>query len=192
MDNNIQKLRSLFDQGLTAAMDPVNALSIQEGTAITTLNSYWLHQHCSQCGHTFRPGDEVYISKDRTVLHNSALLPCAKKSPISSHSPAETTAFFQGLDTSWCPPKCLPIKRLEEGDPLLAPPYAGFQRHSCAICGHTLRLHDLVVICPCQPQTPLCQIAIHRDPIHGLHCWELWDNWDADKDRYCPATSRKL
>jgi Zn finger protein HypA/HybF involved in hydrogenase expression len=192
LNNDKQQFSTAFEQGFAAAMDPINASSIQEGCAITTLNSYWLHRHCHKCEHTFRTGDEVYIFKDSTVLHNSNLLACAEKQTITAHRPAETMAFFQGLDITWPPPKDFPLKRLEEGDPLIAPAYAGFQRHTCAVCGHTLRLHDLVVICPCQPQTPMCQIAIHRDPIHGLHCWELWDNWAPDQKRFCPATSRKL
>src|SRR5205085_2866290 len=77
-------------------------------------------------------------------------------------------AFYLGLDESWPPPATLPVRRLElgtkVGDLLLAPAVSGFRRHRCAICGHTLRPHDQVVICPCRPEQPMCILAIHRDP----------------------------
>jgi len=187
-NNELEQLRDKFKQGQAIAMDPVNALTIQQGEAVTTLSSYWLHQRCDQCGHTFRAGDNVVIEPDNPIRHHSALLSCADPAAGSEPS-ADASAFFQGYDTTCPPPPHAPIKRLEDGEPLLAPPYAGFQRHSCAICGHTLRLSDLVIICPCQPQNPRCQIAIHRDPNHGLHCWELWE---ANNGHYCPATSRQL
>jgi len=50
------------------------------------------------------------------------------------------------------------------------------------------------VICPCSPLEPLCQTAIHRDLIHGLHCLEAWNPGvnQQGKQRYCPITSRKI
>ncbi|RKZ39383.1 MAG: hypothetical protein DRR16_24825 [Candidatus Parabeggiatoa sp. nov. 3] len=185
-NNNIEKLRAGFQHGKAIAMDPMNALSVQEGEAMTTLNSYWLHQRCDQCDHTFRAGDKVLISPENPIRHHSTLLSCAQPTPPRSSPSAETSAFFQGYDTTCPAPDQAPLKRLEEGDPLLTPAYGGFQRHSCTICGHTLRISDLVILCPCQPQNPQCQIAIHRDPNHGLHCWQLWE---ANEGRYCPATS---
>ncbi|NEO75337.1 hypothetical protein [Moorena sp. SIO4G3] len=185
-------LRKAFDQGVAVAIDPANNVAIQQGgEAITTLNSYWLHQRCPVCSHTFRLGDEVYIAEDRTVRHNNALLPCAQGNATGSEPSPETSAFFAGLDTAWPPPKDMPIVRLEAGHELLAPPLAGFQRHTCVVCGHTLRLNDHVVICPCSPHKPLCRIAVHRDLIHGLHCFDAW-NPGANGQLYCPVTSRKL
>ncbi len=177
-----------FQIGVTNAMDPVNK-AIREGQAITTLRSSWLHQRCKICGHTFRPGDEVNISRDGTVLHNFALLPCAGEKNTTPGRSEDTSEFFQGLDAAWPSPN-LTVRRLDEGDPLLAPPHSGFRRFTCAVCGHTLRVYDQVILCPCHPDAPLCKIAIHRDPINGLHCWDDWK--PGEYLIHCPATSRKL
>ncbi|WP_424095348.1 hypothetical protein [Moorena producens] len=100
------------------------------------------NQRCPVCSHTFRLGDEVYIAEDRTFRHNSGLLPCAQGNATGSEPSPETSAFFAGLDTAWPPPKDMPIVRLEAGHELLAPPLAGFQRHTCVVCGHTYWLTD--------------------------------------------------
>ncbi len=185
-------LRSAFNQGVAVAMDPVNNAAIQKGgQGTTTLSSYWLHQKCPVCSHTFRLGDEVYIDEDGTVRHNSTLLPCFQSDVVKLEFSQEASAFFSGLDRAWPPPKELPIVRLDEGHELLAPPLAGFQRHTCAVCSHTLRQNDRVVICPCSPNQPLCKIAVHRDLIHDLNCLEAW-NPGANRQSYCPVTSRKL
>lgn len=144
------------------------------------------------CMHTFRLGDEVHIAEDtRTVRHSSALLPCSHQAGVIHEPEHEMRAFFAGLDEAWPPPQHIPIVRLESGHPLLAPPYRGFHRSTCAVCGHTFRLHDHVLICPCSPNSPLCQTAIHRDTLHGLHCFEAW-NPGTNRQDYCPVTSRKL
>ncbi|MEH2368483.1 hypothetical protein [Nostoc sp.] len=185
-------LRSDFEQGVIIATDPVNNTAIQRGgQGITTLNSYWLHQYCPICSHTFRLGDEVYIAEDRPVKHNSALLPCSKTDVSKWKFSEETSAFFMGLDTAWPPPQDIPVVRLDAGHQLLAAPFAGFERHTCVVCGHTLRQNDRVVICPCSPDQPLCKIAVHRDLMHGLNCLEVW-NPGANGQRYCPVTSKKL
>jgi hypothetical protein len=185
-------LRSDFDQGVSVAMDPVNNTAIQRGgQGITTLNSYWLHQRCPVCSHTFRLGDEVDIAEDGTVRHNSALLPCSHAHETKPVFSEETSAFFTGLDAAWPPPQDMPIVRLDTGHQLLAPPRAGFQRHTCVVCSHTLRQNDRVVICPCSPHQPLCKIAVHRDIVHNLNCLEAW-NPGANGQEYCPVTSRKL
>ncbi len=44
----------------------------------------------------------------------------------------------------------------------------------CAVCGHTFRPGDQVVICPCDPVSPRCRAAVHRDLLKQIHCWELW------------------
>lgn len=179
-----------FERGLSQALDPANRLMVEGGQGITTLYSPWLHKLCPVCKHSFRLDDEAVLSSNGIARHNTLLLPCAGGATDGPPQTSAATAFFRGLDAAWPPPQNLPLRRLEEGDPLLALPPAGLRRHKCAVCGHTLRLHDVVVICPCQPQNPLCQIAIHRDPAHNLSCWEEWKP-DA-YDLYCPATSRKI
>lgn len=183
-------LRDQFDSGVAAAMDPANAASIDGGSAITTLQSRWLHLRCPLCAHTFRAGDEVEISSDGSVRHSSALLPCAGHTSIHPGSSDSSRSFFEGLDEAWAPPRDLPVQRLAEGDMHVALPIAGFRRHTCAVCGHTLRVNDQVILCPCRPGAPMCAVAIHRDPICGLHCWEAWN--PNEYRQHCPATSRKL
>jgi hypothetical protein len=183
---------SQFEQGIQNTVDPSNVLITQGGKAITSLQSPWLFQQCSQCQHSFRLDDEVFIDGQGTVNHDSSSLPCSQQreqepTPAQSDDLAD---FFKGIDKIWAPPENLPVHRLAEGHPLLGLPYAGFKRHQCAVCGHTLRLFDVVVICPCNPQEPRCQIAIHRDPSRNLLCWEDWK--PKDYQLYCPATSRKL
>ncbi|OUL34974.1 hypothetical protein BV372_12770 [Nostoc sp. T09] len=185
-------LHSEFDKGVLIATDPVNNTAIQKGgKGITTLNSYWLHHYCPICSHTFRLGEEVYIAEDGTVKHDSALLQGNKADVSKWEFSQETSAFFMGLDTAWPLPQGLPVVRLDAVHQLLAPPFAGFQRHTCVVCSHTLRQNDQVVICPCSPHQPLCKIAVHRDLMHGLNCLELW-NPGANRQYYCPVTSKKL
>jgi hypothetical protein len=79
-------LRSDFDQGVSIAMDPVNNAAIHTGgQGITNLNSYWLHQYCPVCSHTFRLGDKVEVGDDGTVRHNSALLCCSQTDVVVVH-----------------------------------------------------------------------------------------------------------
>lgn len=158
---------------------------------MTTLESQWLGKYCPTCSHSFRLGDQVMISEGGIIYHNADLLPCLKKKRVSAQTSHELNLFYKGLDESWPPPKNIKIVRLEHGHELLAEPKAGFKRHTCAVCGHTLRLFDHVVICPCSPNDPKCLTAIHRDPIHGLHCFEAW-NPGANGQKYCPVTLRKL
>jgi hypothetical protein len=186
----LSALQTEFQRGLDGALDPVNASAVRGGQAVTTLLSRWLHTHCPTCAHTFRTGDPVEISSDGTVRHQSASLRCASGGTVETAPATVLTEFFAGLDASWPPPPDMQVIRLEEGHVLLAPPRAGFQRHTCAVCGHTLRLHDSVVLCPCSPLKPLCGVAIHRDPLHGLHCLEAWNPGGTLK--YCPVTSRVL
>jgi hypothetical protein len=187
----ISALQGEFQRGLDGALDPANASAVQGGQAVTTPLSRWLHMKCPTCQHTFRTGDLVEISPDgKTVRHQSPSLPCATGAVAETAPKAALSEFFAGLDAAWPPPPDMQVIRLEEGHPLLAPPVAGFERHACKVCDHTLRLHDSVVLCPCSPTRPLCSAAIHRDPLHGLHCLEAWNPGGTRK--YCPVTSRVL
>jgi hypothetical protein len=192
-DSQIHSLTADLNRGIAVSMDPINDEAIQTGgKATTTLNSHWLHQRCTICSHSFRLGDRVEINAETgIVLHNSVLLPCAQGLQLHSEDTPVTTDFFTGLDAAWPPPPDIKTRRLETGESLLKPPSHGFQRHTCFVCGHTFRLHDHVVICPCSPNNPLCEIAVHRDLIHGLHCFDAW-NPRANQQRYCPVTSKKL
>lgn len=182
-------LRAEFIAGEDAALDPENDTAPTSGLATTTLQSPWLHQRCQVCGHTFRRGDSVRIEVGGPIVHTDPALPCAGGGQVEDLIP-QAGAFFDGLDETWPPPKDLQILRLDEDHFLVAPPRAGFRRRTCVVCGHTFRSLDHVVLCPCFPDAPACQAAIHRDPVHGLHCFDDW-NPGAFK-LHCPATSRQL
>lgn len=182
--------RAAFEAGLAQAADPANAVSAAGGTAVTTLQSRWLHLPCPRCRHTFRLGDEVDVDRDGGARHRPSVRICRRDEAGEARTDAEAAEFFKGLEQTWPPPPGLPVRRLALGDALLAPAYAGFRRHTCAVCGHTLRPGDAIVRCPCSPSAPVCQVAIHRDPVQGLHCWDAWN--PGGYLRYCPATSRKL
>lgn len=178
-----------FSEGEAAALDPDNASAAATGPALTTLRSAWLHLRCQICRHTFRAGDPVEVEPGGRALHASALLPCAGSGAEASANP-EAGAFFAGLDEAWPPPAGLHVVRLDAGHSLVAPPHHGFQRHTCAVCGHTFRPQDHVILCPCFPSAPRCQAAIHLDPVHGLHCYK---DWNPGAHRlHCPATSREI
>lgn len=177
-----------FEKGASGAADEENAAVLAEGgVAVTTLRSSWLHRPCPDCQHTFRLGDPVEIAPKTPVRHVTSF--CVSGQPEGEAS-AEIALFFLGLDEVWPPPEDSQTIRLEPSHRLLAPPTAGFRRHTCVVCGHTLRWRDEVVICPCSPKQPICFVAVHRDPVHGLHCL---DSWTAGRTRkYCPVTSRRL
>lgn len=189
-DAERKRLAAELRAGEAAALDPDNAPHLQAGRAVTTLQSPWLHLRCRVCGHTFRPGDAVEVSSAGEALHSTPGLPCAGGTGEAHEATAETGEFFDGVESTWPPPADLPLHRLQPGHPLLAPPVHGFRRRACAVCGHTFRVHDSVILCPCFPTRPRCMVAIHRDPVHGLHCWEDWN--PGAHQLHCPGTSRKL
>jgi len=174
-------------QGLGAAADvPIRG----GGIATTNLYSPWLCDLCSICGHSFRVGDRVVVESGGAAKHCSSALPCA--GGVSEVPPdPEVNGFFRGLSEAWLPQHDVPVVRLEEGHDLVASPEGGFRRHTCAVCGHTFRRHDHVVICPCSPHAPKCPSAVHRDIIHGLLCYDGWDP-AANGLKVCPITMIEL
>ncbi|MGO8673146.1 MAG: hypothetical protein ACLQVD_17540 [Capsulimonadaceae bacterium] len=184
---DLASLVAEFEHGAQAASDPSNQMAIQSGgEATTSLRSFWLHQRCPVCKHTFRPGDDVEIAADRTVRHRTVLLPCASK--VTPPEPwAGTAEFIDGVNQVWPPPEDVEVVVLAPGHRLLAPPLEGIRRKHCVICGHTFREFDQVVICPCSPGKPICQAAVHRDTVNGLNCLDAW--WTGQsEDRHCPIT----
>ncbi|MGB0521329.1 MAG: hypothetical protein ACPGJS_00145 [Flammeovirgaceae bacterium] len=184
-----------FQEALTSAMDPYNDHKLNSDYATTTIYSPWLHKRCVECGHTFRLDDEVTISADGTVRHNSRLLPCSGNNFQDDHIDSGTlNEFYAGILETYPPPNGLQVYYLNPADEnaqlLLAPPKHGFKRHECAICSHTLRPTDIIVVCPCHPSAPQCRVTIHWDPFRGLNCWGEWKS-HVDK-LFCPATSKRV
>lgn len=167
-----------FRRGQARARDPLDAETIASGRAITRLTSPWLRTPCPRTGHTFRVHDPVCISASGEVT--------LAESALSDHGSEVSTRFFAGLGHAWPAPEG--VVRLMAGHPLLAPPSRCFSRRSCAVCGHTLREGDLVIVCMCSPAAPRCQGAVHRDPGRNLTCWE---DACAIMPGICPVTSRR-
>ncbi|VFN00072.1 MAG: hypothetical protein BECKG1743D_GA0114223_105433 [Candidatus Kentron sp. G] len=180
-----------FDAGLAAGLsqdagaEHLSQGKGQQSRLITGLRSHWLHQRCLVCGHSFRPGDEAVPTADGAVIHDMPGLWCADRQrgirgndDNLDHSNRDNEQmigeFFIGLHEAWPMPEDVPVIRLEAGHPLLANPGSGRIRTSCRICGHTFRVFDQVVICPCSPLAPKCQCAVHRDTLKQLHCWDEW------------------
>jgi hypothetical protein len=190
----IANLQAEFERGEAAGRDPDTTVtgSSDGGIAITTIRSAWLFTKCPECKHTFRRGDRVrieYVQGKRRVRHAGALLPCSGNSVPEDYS-ANDCNFFEGLIQAWPPPKNL--VRLARGHPLLLGPENGMpQRIFCKVCGHTFRPHDQVVICPCSPSESKCGLAVHQDPVTGLHCLTDWDpaasTGEPVPPEYCPS-----
>ncbi len=188
---------------MAAGLDPDAASGSDSSTSgqtrhvTTTLRSRWLHRLCPVCGHTFRPGDVVLLTPEGKAVHDMPDLRCKGlvaegriEDPLSristeGGSPIEpckgNRAFFDGLAAAWPMPDDVPVVRLEDGHPLLAPPRGGIPRRSCRVCGHSFRPMDHVVLCPCSVSSAVtrdCRVAVHRDLLRQLHCWDEWVKGD--------------
>jgi hypothetical protein len=177
-----------FDRGLDAARDEAGASALDKGaSARTTLRSPWFHGKCPLCRHTFRVDDMVKRSGN-SITHAGGELNCVHDAEFNISTSA--IDFFAGLDETWPPPDNVRVTRLEPSHYLVAPPVTAVRRRTCFVCTHTFRPFDQVVICPCRPFEPQCEVAVHRDPVHGLLCYETWN--PGSTRTHCPVTSRKL
>jgi hypothetical protein len=180
-------LRLEFDRGVISAMDPDNQHSVRGGPAVTNMRCWWLGLRCAECRHTFRPGDRVVVSVDgASVRHASPELPCGGDVAAADRlDPALVGEFFRGLSDVWRPPGDQVIVTLTSDHPLLVPPVGRFERRKCFVCGHTFRLMDRVIRCPCGSGQSDCLFALHCDPEHNRNCWQDWEG--AGRRRFCPA-----
>ncbi|MCE3291000.1 MAG: hypothetical protein K0R83_3012, partial [Caulobacter sp.] len=99
--------------------------------------------------------------------------------------PPAVTSFLEGLAG-----EADGVQALMPGDPRLALPRGALRRIRCAMCGHTFRAHDLVVVCPCRPDSQLCATTIHQDPGRSLACYDAW--LASPLSNYCLTTSREM
>lgn len=189
--NNEEIFRE-FQEGFESSLDPQNLLISGEMSQITTQHSSWRFSKCNVCKHTFRKDDVVWVGSDQIVIHDSSALPCKNGGGDLSARPLASSMeeFYKGMDEMWPPSASITIKRLEATDPQVAHPFLGSERQECAVCGHTLRVNDIVVICPCKPNNPGCQTAIHRDPIQGLFCYSAWNLGRVKM--HCPSFYREI
>lgn len=168
---------------------------------LTTLRAPWYKKRCVECGHTFREGDPVVACPEPTcnaVYHQHPLhnLECfgvtfdhdkrcrcerefVSAPPVLAGVARDLTpsmrAFIQG------------IKKVLKEDPNVSTIVAD-ERHEgqlCAVCGHTIRLKEVVVKCPCP-----CGCLIHFDVARQMRCWLEWKG-GRGRDR-CPLTGLEL
>jgi hypothetical protein len=164
--------------GIEAGLDPQPAVELVEadGTALTSASSWWNYRLCKTCGHTFRRGDRVRVDQAaRTVAHLEPALGCVAV-PLADGSgeSTEAAAFAAGLLAQWPPLLDMPVARISAGDWRLPSPGTGRRAPVCLYCGHTFRVGEYVVVCPCRAGEQLCGATVHRDPAAGLPCWERW------------------
>lgn len=159
---------------------------------LTQVTSLWHFQWCMTCGHTFRRGDQVRVDPvSGRVWHLGHGLGCAVNDEENGDSDAaELQEFLVGVDTVWPVAGDVPVVLTDDQPYLLAPPVGGLRRMVCLYCAHSLRPHELVVICPCAPWQRECRVAVHRDPGLGLVCWERWR--PSGTLSVCPVTLRRL
>jgi hypothetical protein len=198
-DHEKREQEQLFRTGLAAGLagkeemrPAVSAPTAPGDTELTTLRSAWLHRRCPVCGHSFRPGDRVRRTPAGETVHVMPGLCLSEETQpadeAQGNSP-EQEAFFAGLEAACPVPDDVQVRRLTPGHPLLAPPMPGLLRHACRVCGRTFRPGELVVICPCAPNAPHCQAAVHRDHIRQLWCWDEWHREEQERKALAQAKS---
>ena len=188
-----------FELGSNAGQYPKPASAEEEGITITTGNSPWLGIRCGTCNQTFRRGDRVRLDQVRGIQHLAPGLLCARDVSDDSADAAprgrDIEQFTAGLLTEWPPLNGAPVRALTERDWQVTRPSSGPASPVCPGCGHTFRVGDAVIICPCavtpdDERHASCQLAVHRDPASGLACWDDWR--PAGRLIRCPRTYEKL
>jgi hypothetical protein len=161
--------------------------------AVTSSASRWNFRVCKQCGHTFRRRDRVQIGPTG-IFHLAPGLFCADAdadagSPMPAETvlngPEETAELSAGIEAAW--PAKVKVRQLRPDDRRIAIRH-GDVRPTCLVCGHTFRVGEFVVVCPCQPDSPRCGGTVHRDPAAGLTCWENWR--PSGEVKICPVMHR--
>ncbi|MET9732500.1 hypothetical protein ABZZ79_18185 [Streptomyces sp. NPDC006458] len=160
----------------------------EPGAEVTVVTSQLLRKlgragtTCPVCHHSFRLGEQISLHRTDSgpgvvLKHHSRRLDCLNPSAAEDAS-AAAELFHQGLDSANPPPPELCTVRLHREHPLLrlVPGPGGGEptRHRCWVCGHTFRPGEMVIHCTCNPDTPTCACAVHRDPDHGLVCYDDW------------------
>ena len=178
---------SVFLDGYARGRDPEGKST--QGIMHITRRSLWNSSRCPACGHTFREGDVVLVRDNedggsRTVLHNSAEFPCAGVPPELPAPPADDTAdrFAAAIARFFPVRPSLSVLRLTERHCRLAEACID-KRRDCMLCGHTVRIGDRVVRCPCGLPKKLCYEVVHHDPAQGFRCYTTWMEFGKERQR---------
>ncbi len=196
-----EERRQLFRGGLQRmALPDIPLLPVP-----TTPRSPWYRRRCAECRHTFRVGDpaatcprcgRIYHWNPVQGLdclgvvfdHEEGQCICRKERilepppmPDMLVRPEQMSAFVGGLAQEW--------SAYGDRDPVVVTPE--LEGLLCAVCGHTVRLRELVVRCPCGngPEN-VCPAVVHLDFARQLHCWNDWHGGRGKS--YCPLTGHKV
>src|SRR5262249_10825732 len=151
---------------------------MKSGHAVTTRNSGWFQGFCRACWHNFRLDDPVQVEVgDRgeilDVRHDGSPW-CDGASDRAPIDPVIAGQFFEGMQ-SVDPPAITYLDRLLPGHPMLQVREGvrpKQRRFHCMVCNNTLRPLEVIVLCVCSPQRPVCALAVHLDPAHNLMCYD--------------------
>jgi hypothetical protein len=188
-----------FELGRADGQFPKPASVTEDGTTVTTGTSPWLGIRCRTCNQTFRRGDRVRQDPVHGIQHLVPGLRCAldARDDPAGGAPAgrDTERFTAGLLAEWAPVNGAPVRALTERDWQVTRPSSGPASPVCPGCGHTFRVGDAVIICPCavspdDERLASCNLAVHRDPAAGLACWDDWR--PSGRLVRCPRTYEKL
>jgi hypothetical protein len=185
--------RQQFVAGLLRRFLPVGELVRMR----TTVYEPWYKQLCQACHHTFRVDDPVLPCPGcRTVYHANPLhdldcfgvvarrrrccLRCGHPFPSFTEEGRPRgrgearTSFVGGLTSTFGVPG-MPVRVAD----------ARTCGQLCAVCGHTVRLGEVLVDCPCgHGEGAICGAVLHLDLARRLHCWR---DWTAGKfGGFCP------
>lgn len=190
------ELDAAIQRGLAIARDPQNAHITDPHTPrITTIYSPWYSEICLRCGHTLREDDQVlpHPNRPERYLHEDPatgfgcwsrlqglplLVTLAEDTPELA---AVREQFLAGLHAHWTPEqanKRLDTLVVKRGDPWVL--------QICTICGHSVRVGDQVVRCPCG--NPSCHGVFHQDITRHLTCWDTWGR--THYRQYCAFTGQ--
>lgn len=193
--------RRLFTGGLQRiALPDIPLLPVP-----TTTRSPWYRRRCAECRHTFRVGDPaatcprcsrvfhwnplegldclgvVFDNEDGRCICRAERIPALPPIPAGLASPEQMASFILGVAREWSAYGGL--------KPTVVTP--DLEGRLCAVCGHTVRLRELVVHCPCgHGPGNACPGVIHLDFARQLHCWNDWHGGRGKS--YCPLTGHGI
>ncbi len=194
--------RQLFTGGLRrmAALPDIPLLPVP-----TTPRSPWYRRRCAECRHTFRVDDPaatcprcgrvyhwnpiqgldclgvVFDHEEGRCICRGEPIPELPPMPDRRTRPEQMAAFVGGLALEW--------SAYGDREPVIVTP--GLEGRLCAVCGHTVRLRETVVRCPCgNGPGKVCPAVIHLDFALRLHCWNDWHGGRGKS--YCPLTGHEV
>ena len=201
IDEIPEERRQLFERSLLRmAYTDVPFLPVR-----TSPRSRWYRRRCAECRHTFRVGDLAAVCpRCQLVYHWNPIhgldclgvvhdndhtcrcgepVPEPELIPDTLARPEHMASFMDGLSREW--------SAFGDQKPQVVTSQSGLEGRLCAVCGHTVRLREMVVRCPCgNGPDGECPGVIHLDLARQLHCWNDWHGGRGKS--YCPLTGHEV